>query len=113
MAALPRILRAIPEEGRAWDEPSEDLLLMLLQDIEDGQGSFLIVEQTADPTGQTYAQVLRRPDGCYIVEHRDGDAEHHYGTVVADMGAAQRLLSGWAFDRPGWRDQATWSPVQV
>jgi hypothetical protein len=111
--AGPPILRAIPENGLTWDEPSEDLLFTLLQDIEDGLGSFLIVEQTADPTGQTYAQVLRRDDGCYIVEHREGDAGHHFGTVVADMDAAHRVLTGWAFQLPGWRDQATWTPVNL
>jgi hypothetical protein len=113
MAAPSPILRAISEDGRTWDEPSDDRLSMLLQDIEDGRVSFLIVERPADPSGQTYAQVTRRDDGCYIVEHRQGDAERHYGTVVADMRAAHRLLSGWAFDLPGWRDQASWAPVQL
>jgi len=80
--ALGPILRAIPETGQSWDDPSEDLLFILLGDIEAGEGSFLIIERTTDPTGHTYAQALRNPDGSYIVEHREGDAEHHYGTVV-------------------------------
>src|SRR5262249_12225908 len=54
---------------------------------------------------------LRRDDGSYIVEHREGDAEHHYGTVAPDMRSAHRLLTGWAFKLPGWKDRATWSPV--
>jgi hypothetical protein len=106
------ILRAIPEAGQSLDDPSEDLLFMLLEDIESGQGSFLIVERTTDPSGQTYAQVLHRNDGTYIVEHRDGDAEHHYGTAVPDMRAAHQLLTAWAFQLPGWNDRPGWSQVR-
>jgi hypothetical protein len=112
MAADP-ILRARPETGPVWDDPSEDLLYELLQDIEDGQGTFLIVERTTDPGRQTYAQALRRDDGTYIVEYREGDAEHHYGTVVADLRTAHELLVGWAFERPGWNDGTSWSTVVV
>jgi hypothetical protein len=110
---LPPILRAIPEVGQQWDDPSEDLLFMLLEDIEAGEGSFLIVERTTDPSAETYAQALRRDDGSYLVEHREGDADHHYGTTVADMHAAHQLLTGWAFQRPGWSDQVTWSQVPL
>jgi hypothetical protein len=111
--AAPTILRAIPEVGQHWDDPSEDLLLILLQDIEAGEGSFLIVERTTDPSGHTYAQARRCDDGSYVVEHREGDAGHHYGTTVADMRAAHQLLTGWAFQLPGWSDQATWSQVPL
>jgi hypothetical protein len=108
------ILRAIPEVGEPWDDPSEDLLFMLLQDIEAGEGvTFLIVERTADPTGNTYAQVLRHDDGSYTLEHREGDADHHYGTVAPDMRTAHKFLTGWAFQLPGWEGQATWSPVRI
>ena len=107
----PQALRAVPEEGRSWDDPSEDLLLLLLQDIEAGAGGFLIVERTADPSGGTYAQVLRNDDGSYVAEHREGDAENHYGTVVPDMRTAWRMLTGWAFRRQGWAEQASWSWV--
>ncbi len=111
MAASPPILRAIAEAGQPWDDPSEDLLLILFEDIESGQGRFGIIERTTDPSGQTYAQAVGRDDGSYFVEHREGDAEHHYGTVVPDMRAAHQLLIGWAFQLPGWRDQAGWSQV--
>ena len=108
MAASP-ILRAIPEVGRSWDDPSEDQLFKLLENIEAGEGSFLIVERTTDPSGNTYAQVKREKNGSYVVEHRDGDAAHHYGTVVPDMRTACQMLTGWAFQRPGWGDRASWS----
>ncbi len=109
--AAPPILRAIPEVGRSWDDPSEDQLFKLLESIEAGEGSFLIVERTTDPSGNTYAQVKREKNGSYVVEHRDGDAAHHYGTVVPDMRTAYQMLTGWAFQRPGWGDRASWSKV--
>jgi len=112
MVTSPPILRAILEAGQSWDDPSEDLLFMLLEDIESEQGTFLIVERITDPSGQTYAQALRRDDGTYVVEHREGDADHHYGTVVADMRAAHHLLTGWAFQLPGWNDQPDWTQVR-
>jgi hypothetical protein len=107
----PPALRAIPEEGRPWDSPSEERLYLLLQDIEAGAGDFLIVERATDPRGETYAQVLRTDDSSYVVEHREGDAENHYSTVVPDMRAAWEMLTGWAFQRPGWDEEASWSRV--
>jgi hypothetical protein len=107
------ILRAYPENGPVWDDPSEDLLFELFRDIEAGEGTFLIVKRATDPNGQVYAQALRREDGSYVVEHREGDAEHHYGTVVADMRAAHQLLTGWAFGLPDWDQGTSWSTVAL
>jgi hypothetical protein len=106
------ILRAKPEVGDTYDDPSEDLIFLLLQDIEEGEGSFLIIERLSDPSGNTYAQVLRRDDGSYVVEHREGSADRHYATVVPDMRTAHTLLTGWAHDLNGWRERADWSPVR-
>lgn len=106
------VLRAVPEVGRAWDDPSEDLIFALLDEIAGGAGTFLIIERTADPTGQTYAQALRNDDGSYVVEYREGSADRHFGTLATDMRAAHALLSGWAFEVAGWRDQADWKPVR-
>jgi hypothetical protein len=107
------ILRAIPEVGELWDDPSEDLLFELLSDIEAGQGTFLIVERLTDPSGQTYVQTLRRDDGTYVVEHREGSADSHYGTIAPDMREAHRLITSWAFELPGWSNGYDWSPEQV
>ena len=110
MASDP-ILRAYPENGPVRDDPSAEVLLQLLQDIEAGRGTFLVVVKTIDPSGQTYAQTLRDEDGSYLVEHREGNAERHYSTTVPDLRSAHALLIGWAFERPGWDDGPSWSPV--
>jgi len=111
VAADAPILRAIPEAGQVWNDPSEDVLFILLEDIEAGEGNFLIVERTNDPTNQTYVQAAHRQDGSYDVEYRQCSADRHYRTVAPDMRAAHALLTGWAFDLDGWREQAEWSPV--
>jgi len=64
-----------------------------------------------DSTGQTYAQTSRHPDGTYVVEYRDGGPDRHFGTVVDDMRSAHAVVTGWAQERPGWRQSATWRSV--
>lgn len=106
-------LRATAESGDMIEDPSEDALFMMFEDVEAGESSFLIVDRLADTSGQTYAQISRNADGSYIVEYRDGGPERHYGTVVSDMRSAHSLVTGWAFDLPGWRESARWQSVKT
>jgi hypothetical protein len=105
-------LRAITVTGETWN-PTEDQLLDLLELVASEESDFLIIERTSDPTGQTYAQSALGPDGALIVEYREGDNEHHLGTVAPDLRTAWQLLAGWAFERPGWGAEATWSRVRL
>jgi hypothetical protein len=102
------ILRAETGSGPAWDDPSEDLLFELLTDLENGEAEFLIVERTADRTGNTYAQVLRNDNGLYQVEHRAGGPSQHFQAFTPDMRLAHRVITAWAFDLAGWREQLSW-----
>jgi hypothetical protein len=95
------------------DDPSEDGLFLMFEDLERGESSFLIVESLLDPSGQTYAQTSRNPDGSYIVEYRAGGPQEHYRTVAADMRSAHALVTGWALDLPDWQKSAHWNPVQL
>jgi hypothetical protein len=74
------VLRAIPENGPPVDDPSDYRLFLMFEDPEAGKSEYLIVERTADPNGETYAQTTRHHDGTHIVEHREGDADRHYST---------------------------------
>jgi hypothetical protein len=105
-------LRAITEAGETPD-PTEQQLLDLLETVASEESDFLIIERTSDPTGQTYAQAALGPDGGLMVEHRGGDVQHHFGTVAPDLRTAWQLLAGWAFERPGWDAESTWSPVRL
>lgn len=101
-------LRATSEAGDTVDDPSEDALLMMFEDLEAGEGAFVIVDDLRDRSGHTYAQAARRDDGSYDVEYRDGGPDRHYGTEVPDHRAAHALLTGWAFGLDGWRGSTTW-----
>ncbi|MDT0202959.1 hypothetical protein [Nocardioides sp. AE5] len=104
-------LRASTENGDTIDDPSSDALLMLFEGIEEGTSSYLIVDDLADATGHTYAQTSRNKDGSWVVEHRDGSPDRHFGTTAPDMASAHALIAGWAQQAPGWRESATWEQV--
>lgn len=97
-------LRASVESGNNWDDPSEDHLFLLIEDIERGDEPYLIVERLNDPSGQTYIQTIRNDDGSYLVERRDGSSDEHFQTNASDFRRAHALIAAWAF---GALDAAT------
>lgn len=106
-------VRALPEVGDEVDNPTEAQLFAMLRDLAVGRGTYLVVERTADTSGDTYAQVLRLDDGSFVVEHRAGDPRKHWGTEVADVHAAHALIAGWAFERPRWDAKQKWKKVKL
>lgn len=96
------ILQATTDGDEAWDDPSEDLLHDLMVDIREGRAEFLIVTRTEDPSGQTYVQTTLAPDGGWIVEHREGSSDQHFGATAADLETAHRVVAGWSYSVPGW-----------
>ena len=106
-------LRATTDGGVALDNPTDTDLLGLLEDIDAGQGSCLIVERLDDPSGQTYVQVLRtEADPGWEVEHRAGGPESHFHTAVGDVESAHHLVAGWALDRTDWLHSVSWTRVE-
>jgi hypothetical protein len=107
------VLRATSESGDVIEDPSEDALLTMFQDLEAGKGTFLIVESLTDASGQTYVQAARSDDGTYVVEYRQGSADQHFQTNVADFSAAHTLVTMWAFGRPGLHERAIWGRLDL
>ncbi|MGO4249461.1 hypothetical protein AB4Y87_19785 [Paenarthrobacter sp. RAF54_2] len=105
------LLKSTNESGQTWEDPSEDALFMFMEDIEQGEEAFLIVELLADPSGQTFIQSTRNDDGTYVVEFREGSPSQHFGTVVDDMGAAHALIASWSFGLDGWRESVEWTKI--
>lgn len=60
-----------------------------------------------------YAQTRRRPDGVFDLEYRDGSADRHFGTVVADATEVLDRLWGWLTDQPDWTANADWQRVRL
>ena len=90
------------ENGDHVDDPSEDSLFMLTEDLDhDGNTFFTITPADDDPAW--YASVTLLPDGTYELERADPDrGEHHRGTLTSP-GAIARNLIIWlaARDYPG------------
>lgn len=91
------MFRAVMENGDTYDDPSEDVLLLLLEDLAAGDGSWIIVEKVADASGQTYAQALLLSDGSFQVERRRGSADTHEVARAQPLREAHELLTRWAF----------------
>ncbi|WP_269936526.1 hypothetical protein [Arthrobacter sp. HY1533] len=83
--------------------------MMLIEDVERGDEAFLIVEELADSTGQTYVQSMRNSDGTFDVERREGTPDRHYVTKVVDMRVAHAVVTSWAFDAAPKVESLVWS----
>jgi hypothetical protein len=100
-------LRAETACGRAYDAPSGALLLRLLGELGPGN-QFLIVDRLDTANAEHYMQVYREVDGTFTIEYREGAADRHFETVIADLRKTFTILTGWAADTPGWRESCTW-----
>jgi hypothetical protein len=105
-------LRAQTESGEVLDDPTEDQLGELLDRVERGDEDFVIVERTSDPSGQTYIQ-YRMDDGTFVVEHRDGGPDRHFGATTTEKPIVRDVVAAWAFQRAGWRDLLTWERLEM
>ena len=88
------VLRAQTSNDEQYDDPSEDLLFMLLDELQ--PDDYVIVERPDDQTQQTYAQVLRTGSQGYLIERREGSAETHAFARSADMRSIHADLTTWA-----------------
>jgi hypothetical protein len=85
------------ENGDTYDDPSEDALFMILEDLAAGDALWVIVEKISDSSNQTYAQAVRLDDGGFQVERRLGSPETHETTGPCDLRAAHAQLTRWSF----------------
>jgi hypothetical protein len=107
------ILRATNEAGETWDDPSEDMLFMLIDELENPGNAFLIVERLGPDREGHFMQVVA-PDTAraqYVLEYREGPPEAHYGTAIAAMRDVHETMTAWAFDLPGWNERHAWHQV--
>jgi hypothetical protein len=100
-------LRAQTAGGRSYDAPDAALLRRLLSELGPGN-QFLVIDRLDAPNPEHYMQVYRETDGTFVVEYREGAADHHFEAVVADLRTTFTVLSGWAAGSPGWRDGCEW-----
>ncbi|MFE9335115.1 hypothetical protein [Streptomyces sp. NPDC006925] len=113
------VLRAIEDDGRAVDDPSEEVLHDLLADM-NLRHRFVILERLdLEPVDQHYMQVYLNDDMSYQVEYREGSADKHFQAHVPRphemIGPAPiaKVMIDWAYDRGGWREAMPWVPIAV
>ncbi len=95
LAPDPILLRVETSQGEQYDEPSEDALFMVMEDLQHDQDYF-ILENASDTTGQTYVQVMRVGDG-FLVERRSGSENTHEHATSTDLRKVHQDLTTWAF----------------
>ena len=105
------ILRASMASGVSWDDPSEDLLFELLNDIEEGREHFMVVKRLGLP--ESYVQAILLEDGSWLLEYRAGSAEQHFAATSEDKRRIHAAMTGWAYDREGWSALLDWKPADL
>jgi hypothetical protein len=87
------------ENGDHADDPSEDVLFMLISDL-DHTGNTFITINPADTDAPWYASVSLLDNDTYEVECRDPHRREHTLTTHTDRRWIARELTAWLADRP-------------
>jgi hypothetical protein len=90
------------ENGDHVDDPSEDGLFMLLEDLDQAGNTFITITP-ADDDPAWYASVTLLPDGTYEVERADPSHGEQHRDTAASPNDITRDLTIWlaARDYPG------------
>lgn len=93
------------ERGGAYADATEADLHRWVMQIGDAT-QYVIVHRSDD---ELFAQAQPVPDGdAFVVEYAVADADLRQ-TVVANLDEVYEVLSGWAFNRDGWKDGREWT----
>jgi hypothetical protein len=85
--------------GGSFDDPSDELLLVLLQDLH-RRRDYFVIDDLRDSSGETYSQVMRGTDG-YLVEYRGGSEVNHHHAMIKDISTAHSDLATKLYQRGG------------
>lgn len=82
------------ENGDHIDDPSEDALFMLIDDLNDTDNTFVVVQPDEDDPAW-FASVAVLADGGYEVVRRDTQRREHEVIASTDRGAIACDLTIW------------------
>ena len=99
------------EDGEHWDDPSEDLLFMMIEGLNHTDNTFVIIEPD-DESMTWFASVSLLEDGTYEMEWRDMSRRDHELTVASHRGRIAKELTMWLAARhfPGKPRQSSARP---
>jgi hypothetical protein len=108
-ARRPAPVRAYNEAGESIEEPTGEQVDAMIAAL-DQDCSFLIVERIGPDADQRYIQTQLDADLAYVVEYRDGDAEHHFVVVLppGSMSEVTAVIRHWIADDGAWRTALAW-----
>lgn len=86
------------ENGERIDDPSEDALFMLIEELDHPDNTFVTVTP-ADDEPAWYAVVALADDGTYEVEYRDARFGEHEVTVESGIDRIANGLILWLSGR--------------
>lgn len=85
---------AISENGDQIDDPSEDALFMMIEDLDDADNTFVVVEpDTDDPAW--YASIATLDEGGYEIVRRDTTRREHDVSTETDIDQIANDLTVW------------------
>jgi hypothetical protein len=82
------------EDGGHWDDPSEDLLFELIDELNRTDNTFVIIEPDGE-SADWFASVSLLQEGTYEMEWRDIARRDHELTVETDRGHIAKQLTRW------------------
>ncbi|MFF1260978.1 hypothetical protein ACFVZT_29650 [Streptomyces sp. NPDC058321] len=85
---------ASSENGDRIDDPSEDALFMLIDDLDDADNTFVVIQPDQDDPAW-FASVAVLDDGGYEVVRRDTTRREHDVDTATDIGRIARDLTTW------------------
>jgi hypothetical protein len=85
------------ENGDHIDDPSEDALFMLLEDLDPASNTFVTINAADD--SDWYASVTLLDDRSYEVERRDPARHQHELTTETDISTIAKDLTIWLANR--------------
>jgi hypothetical protein len=90
------------ENGDHVDDPSEDILFMLIEDLDQAGNTFITITPAGDDPAW-YASVTLLPDTTYEVERADPSHSEQHRDTATDPDRIARDLTIWlaARDYPG------------
>ncbi|GAB3090498.1 hypothetical protein [Micromonospora schwarzwaldensis] len=86
------------EDGDHIDDPSEDALFMLIDELNHADNTFVTINP-ADDDQAWYASISLLDDDTYEVERRDAHQQIHDLTIETDPGHIARALTIWLASR--------------
>lgn len=86
------------ENGDRIDDPSEDVLFMLIDDLNDTDNTFVVVQPDEDDP-VWFASVAVLAQGCYEIVRRDSSRREHEVTTASSINDIAHELTIWITGR--------------